>query len=64
MMTEDLPFKIVRSNGHDEVLACAMNLLMARAAYRATVRMYPEDTTCPGHEGPPAHRQQYRAPAR
>jgi hypothetical protein len=25
-----LPFKIVRSNGHDEVLARAMNVLMAR----------------------------------
>jgi hypothetical protein len=25
-----LPFKVVRSNGHDEVLARAMNVLMAR----------------------------------
>jgi nucleotide-binding universal stress UspA family protein len=29
-MTEDLPFKVVRSNGTDEVLARAMNLLVAR----------------------------------
>jgi hypothetical protein len=33
-MTDDLPFKVVRSNGHDEVLARAMNLLFTRVAYR------------------------------
>jgi hypothetical protein len=27
-------FKVVRSNGHDEVLARAMNLLIARGAYQ------------------------------
>jgi hypothetical protein len=42
-MTEDLPFKVVRSNGTDEVLARAMNLLVARAAYREAARLYPED---------------------
>jgi hypothetical protein len=42
-MTEDLPFKVVRSNGTDEVLARAMNLLVARAAYREAARQYPED---------------------
>jgi hypothetical protein len=29
-----VPFKVVRSNGTDEVLARAMNLLIARGAYR------------------------------
>jgi hypothetical protein len=33
-MSEDLSFKIVRSNGTDEVLARAVNLLIARGAYR------------------------------
>jgi hypothetical protein len=33
----------VHSNGTDEVLARAMNLLIARSAYRDAVRMYPED---------------------
>jgi hypothetical protein len=28
-MIDELPFKVVRSNGHDEVLARAMNLLRA-----------------------------------
>jgi hypothetical protein len=43
MMGEDLPFKVVRSNGHDEVLARAMNLLIARGAYREAARMYPDE---------------------
>jgi hypothetical protein len=42
-MTDDLPFKVVRSNGTDEVLARATNLMIARGAYRSAVRMYPED---------------------
>jgi hypothetical protein len=42
-MTEDLPFKVVQSNGRDEVLARGMNQLIARAAYREAARMYPED---------------------
>jgi hypothetical protein len=42
-MTEDLPFKVVRSNGHDKVLARAMNLLVARAAYREAAHLYPEN---------------------
>jgi hypothetical protein len=33
-MTDDLPFKVVRSNGTAEVLARAVNLLIARGAYR------------------------------
>jgi hypothetical protein len=29
-MTDELPFKVVRSNGTDEVLARAVNMLIAR----------------------------------
>jgi hypothetical protein len=39
----ELPFKVVRSNATDEVLARAVNMLIARGAYRAAVRLYPED---------------------
>jgi hypothetical protein len=42
-MTDELPFKVVRSNGTDEALARAVNLLIARAAYREAAKMYPED---------------------
>jgi hypothetical protein len=31
-MVEDLPFKIVRTDAHDEVIAFASNLLVGRAA--------------------------------
>jgi hypothetical protein len=34
---------VVRSNGTDEVLARAVNLLIARGPYREPARMYPED---------------------
>jgi hypothetical protein len=42
-MIDELPFKVVRSNGTDEVLARAMNRLIARGAYREAARMYHED---------------------
>jgi hypothetical protein len=42
-MPDELPFKIVRSDGTDELLARAVNLLIARGAYRSAARMYPED---------------------
>jgi hypothetical protein len=42
-MTGELPFKVVRSNGTDEVLARAVNPLIARGAYREAARIYPED---------------------
>jgi len=29
-MSDELPFKIVRANGHDELLALALNLPIAR----------------------------------
>jgi hypothetical protein len=42
-MTDDLPFRVVRSNSDDETLARCTNLPIAEAAYRAAARMYPED---------------------
>jgi hypothetical protein len=41
--SEDCPFKVVRTNGSDEVLACAVNLLIGRAAFETAKRMYPGD---------------------
>jgi hypothetical protein len=39
---EDLSFKVVKDLGaHDELLALAANLPIARAAYEAAVKMYP-----------------------
>ena len=40
---DELPFKVVRSNSHDELLARATNLLIARIAYESAVRLYPAD---------------------
>jgi hypothetical protein len=42
-MDDDLPFKVVRSNSDDEVIARANNLLVGRAAYETARRMYPRD---------------------
>jgi hypothetical protein len=43
MYSEDCPFKVVRTNGSDEVLARASNLLIGRAAFETARRMYPGD---------------------
>jgi hypothetical protein len=43
MYDEDCPFKVVRTNGSDEVLARAANLLIGRAAFETAKRMYPRD---------------------
>jgi hypothetical protein len=43
VLSEDLPFKVVRINGEDEVLARATNLLIGRAAYETARRMFPGD---------------------
>jgi len=43
MYAEDCPFKVVRTNGSDEVLARASNLLIGRAAFETARRMYPRD---------------------
>jgi hypothetical protein len=42
-MSADLPFRVVRSNSHDETLARCTNLPIAQAAYRAAARMYPDE---------------------
>jgi hypothetical protein len=42
-MDDDLPFKVVRTNSHDEILARATNLVLGRAAYETAVRLYPKD---------------------
>jgi hypothetical protein len=39
-MTDELPFRVVRSNSQDETLARCTNLPIAQAAYRAAARMY------------------------
>jgi hypothetical protein len=43
MFAEDCPYKVVRTNGSDEVLARASNLLIGRAAFETARRMYPRD---------------------
>jgi hypothetical protein len=53
-MSDDPSFRVIRSNGTDEVLARAVNLLIARCAYRETARMYPDELLlrcrqCGGH---------------
>jgi hypothetical protein len=39
MFAEDCPFKVVRTNGSDEVLARAVNLLIGCAAFETARRM-------------------------
>jgi hypothetical protein len=43
MYQEDCPFKVVRTNGGDEVLKWAANLLIGRAAFETAKKMYPRD---------------------
>ena len=43
MIPEDLPFRVIRVNGEDEVMARANNLLVGRAAYETAVGLYPRD---------------------
>jgi hypothetical protein len=43
MFAEDCPYKVVRTNGSDEVLARAAHLLIGRAALETARRMYPKD---------------------
>jgi hypothetical protein len=43
MLPEDLPFRVIRVNSEDEVLARATNLIIGRAAYETAVRMFPKD---------------------
>jgi len=43
MLPEDLPFRVIRVNSKDEVIARANNLIVGRAAYETAVRLYPRD---------------------
>jgi hypothetical protein len=43
MLPEDLPFKVVRTNGHDEILVRAASLHIGRAAYETAIRLFPKD---------------------
>ena len=49
MLSEDCPFKVVRTNGGDEVLARASKLLIVRAAFEN-----PKDLTEPSREPAPS----------
>jgi hypothetical protein len=43
-MTDDyLPFRVLRSNVDDELLARAINMVIAKGAYSAAAQMYPDD---------------------
>jgi hypothetical protein len=44
MLPEDLPFRVIRINSEDEILARATNLIIGSAAYETAVRMFPKDT--------------------
>jgi hypothetical protein len=43
MYAEEFPYEVVRTNGGDEVLARAANLLIGKAAFETARRMYPRD---------------------
>ena len=43
MAGENLPFKIVRTNGSDEVIARAADLLVGRAAFERASALHPRD---------------------
>jgi hypothetical protein len=40
---DDLRFKVVRTNGHEEIVARANNLLVGRAAFETARRLYPNE---------------------
>jgi hypothetical protein len=40
---DELPFKVVRTNGRDEVVARCNNLLVGRAAFETARRLYPNE---------------------
>ena len=43
MLPDILPFRVIRANSEDEVIARAANLIVGRAAYETAVRLYPND---------------------
>jgi hypothetical protein len=40
MPDDELRFKVIRTNGHDEIVARAINLLIGRAAFETARRLY------------------------
>jgi len=44
MLLEDMPFRVIRTTGHDEVLVRAGNLHIGRAAYETALRLFPNDS--------------------
>jgi hypothetical protein len=42
-MPDNLPFKVVRTNGHEEIVARTNNLLVGRAAFETARRLYPNE---------------------
>jgi hypothetical protein len=42
-MPDSLPFKVVRTNGHEEIVARTNNLLVGRAAFETACRLYPNE---------------------
>jgi hypothetical protein len=43
MSNEELPFKIVRTNGSAEVIVGGTHLLVGRDAFDSAARLYPKD---------------------
>ena len=43
MYAEECPYKVVGTNGGDEVLARAANLLIGQPAFETARRVYPKD---------------------
>jgi len=43
MSGENLPFKVVRTNGSDEVIARTSDLLVGRAAFERAAVLHPKD---------------------
>jgi hypothetical protein len=43
VIPEDCPYKVIRTNGDDEIAARATNLLIGRAASETAKRMFPDD---------------------
>jgi hypothetical protein len=51
MLPQNLPFRVIPANSEDEVIACAGNLIVGRAAYETAVRLYPKDLIQGGRKG-------------
>ena len=40
---DPLPFTVLKTNSHDEIIARTSNLLVGRAAYETACRLYPHE---------------------